>query len=113
MPVYTGMTPVSVCCVDFSWTFLSRNLFMTAGPLQAPQFQCPNGQTRVLAAVSYTNIELTDITNGISADIPDASRRLIIDLGLERHAEWNVRDVLIGHAWRQPLIPTAGLPDVT
>ena len=34
-------------------------------------------------------------------------------LGLERHAEWNVRDVLIGHAWRQPLIPTAGLPDVT
>ena len=35
------------------------------------------------------------------------------NLGLERHAEWNVRDLLIGHAWRQPLIPTFGLPDVT
>jgi hypothetical protein len=34
-------------------------------------------------------------------------------LGLERLAEWNVRDILIGHAWKQPLIPTVGLPDVT
>jgi hypothetical protein len=34
-------------------------------------------------------------------------------LGLERHAEWNVRDILIGHAWQQPLIPTFGLPDVS
>jgi hypothetical protein len=34
-------------------------------------------------------------------------------LGLERHAEWNVRDVLIGHAWKQPLIPTFALPDVS
>ncbi len=35
------------------------------------------------------------------------------NLGLERHAEWNVRDILIGHAWKQPLIPTFGLPDVS
>ncbi len=34
-------------------------------------------------------------------------------LGLERHAEWNVRDILIAHAWKQPLIPTFGLPDVS
>jgi hypothetical protein len=47
---------------------------LTAGPLQAPQFQCPSGQTRVLAAVTYTNIVLTDTTNGVSADVPDASR---------------------------------------
>lgn len=35
------------------------------------------------------------------------------NLGLERHAEWNIRDLLIAHAWRQPLIPTFALPDVT
>ena len=34
-------------------------------------------------------------------------------LGLARHAEWNVRDILIAHAWKQPLIPTFGLPDVS
>jgi hypothetical protein len=34
------------------------------------------------------------------------------NLGLQRYAEWNVRDILIGLAWRQPLIPTCGLPDV-
>lgn len=33
-------------------------------------------------------------------------------LGLQKYAEFGVRDILIGHAWKQPLIPTAGLPDV-
>jgi len=47
---------------------------LTAGPLLAPQFTCPPGQRRVLAAVSYTNIVLTDTTNGVSTDVPDASR---------------------------------------
>ena len=47
---------------------------LTAGPLQAPQFQCPNGQRRVLASVTYTDIVLTDTTNGVAADVPDASR---------------------------------------
>jgi len=47
---------------------------ITVGPLQAPQFQCPNGQRRVLAAVSYTNIVLTDLTNGSSIAVPDTSR---------------------------------------
>jgi hypothetical protein len=47
---------------------------LTAGPLLAPQFTCPSGQRRVLAAVTYTNIVLTDTTNGVSTDVPDASR---------------------------------------
>ena len=47
---------------------------LTAGPLQAPEFTCPNGQRRVLAAVTYTNIVLTDTTNGTSTSVPDASR---------------------------------------
>jgi hypothetical protein len=47
---------------------------LTAGPLAAPQFTCPSGQDRVRAAVSYTNIVLTDTTNGVSTSVPDASR---------------------------------------
>jgi hypothetical protein len=47
---------------------------ITVGPLQAPQFQCPSGQRRVLAAVSYTNIVLTDVTNGTSIGVADTSR---------------------------------------
>lgn len=47
---------------------------LTAGPLAAPDFTCPSGQRRVLAAVTYTNIVLTDTTNGVSTDVPDVSR---------------------------------------
>jgi hypothetical protein len=47
---------------------------MTAGPLQAPEFTCPSGQRRVLAAVTYTNIVLTDSSNNVSTTVPDASR---------------------------------------
>ena len=47
---------------------------LTTGPLQAPTFTCPSGQRRVLAAVTYTNIVLTDTTNGTSTTVPDASR---------------------------------------
>lgn len=47
---------------------------LTAGPLPAPDFQCPNGQRRVLAAVTYTNIVLTDTTNGVVANPPDVTR---------------------------------------
>jgi hypothetical protein len=47
---------------------------LTAGPLPAPDFTCPKGQRRVLAAVTYTNIVLTDTTNGVSTAVPDASR---------------------------------------
>jgi hypothetical protein len=48
---------------------------LTAGPLPAPEFTCPSGQRRVLAAVTYTNIVLTDTTNNVSTDVPDASRQ--------------------------------------
>jgi hypothetical protein len=47
---------------------------LATGPLLAPQFTCPSGQQRVLAAVSYTNIVLTDTSNGVSTAVPDASR---------------------------------------
>jgi hypothetical protein len=33
-------------------------------------FSCPSGQHTVLAAVSYTNVMVTDETNGISRNIP-------------------------------------------
>ena len=38
---------------------------LTTGPL-ASNLTCPNGQTFVLACVSYSNIVLTDITNNVS-----------------------------------------------
>lgn len=47
---------------------------ITAGPLEAPTFQCPSGQKRVLAAVSYSNIVLTDLTNDSSVQVADVSR---------------------------------------
>jgi hypothetical protein len=47
---------------------------LTAGPPSAGGFTCPSGQRLVLASVSYTNIVLTDTTNGVSASAPDASR---------------------------------------
>jgi hypothetical protein len=47
---------------------------LTAGPPSAGAFTCPSGQRLVLASVSYTNIVLTDTTNGVTATLPDASR---------------------------------------
>ena len=53
---------------------------ISVGPLAAPSFTCPSGQTRVLAHVSYTNIVLTDETNNKSIGIADASRCLRPDI---------------------------------
>lgn len=47
---------------------------LSAGPPSAGSFSCPNGQRLVLASVSYTNIVLTDTTNGVSTSLPNASR---------------------------------------
>jgi hypothetical protein len=47
---------------------------ISAGPISAGSFSCPNGQRLVLASVSYTNILLTDITNGSSVSVPNTSR---------------------------------------
>lgn len=50
---------------------------LTAGPLGPGTFSCPNGQRLVLAAVTYTNIVLTDTTNGTSTAVPDVSRTFL------------------------------------
>jgi hypothetical protein len=47
---------------------------LSAGPISAGSFSCPSGQTLVLAAVSYTNIVLTDTQNNVSTTIADTSR---------------------------------------
>ena len=51
---------------------------LTAGPLSPGTFSCPSGQRLVLASVSYTNINLTDTTNGVSTSVPNASRTFIV-----------------------------------
>ena len=47
---------------------------LTAGPPSAGDFSCPGGQRLVLASVAYTNIVLTDTTNGVTANLADVSR---------------------------------------
>jgi hypothetical protein len=46
---------------------------ITAGP-PSSTLVCPGGQTFVLACVSYTDVTVTDTTNGVTASLPDASR---------------------------------------
>ena len=50
---------------------------VTAGPLGPGDFSCPNGQRLVLASVTYSNIVLTDTTNGSSTSVPDTSRTFL------------------------------------
>jgi hypothetical protein len=47
---------------------------LTAGPLSNDGFTCPSGQRLVLASVSYSNVTLTDTTNGVTANLADVSR---------------------------------------
>lgn len=47
---------------------------LTSDSPSAGTFSCPSGQRLVLASVSYTNIVLTDTTNGVSTSVADASR---------------------------------------
>lgn len=47
---------------------------LTAGPLSADGFTCPNGQRLVLAKVTYANIVLTDTTNNVTAYPADVCR---------------------------------------
>ena len=64
--------------VSAAGSFESKNgrvsASLTAGPIGAGGFACPSGQRLVLASVSYTNIVLTDTTNGTVADVADVSR---------------------------------------
>jgi hypothetical protein len=59
-------------------TFQAKNgrvqASLSAGPISAGDFSCPNGQRLVIASVSYTHIVLTDITNGSSIGVADTSR---------------------------------------
>lgn len=47
---------------------------VSVGPIDAGSFSCPSGQRLVLAAVSYTNIVLTDTQNNVAVSIADTSR---------------------------------------
>jgi hypothetical protein len=47
---------------------------LSAGPPSAGSFSCPSGQTLVLASVSYTNIVLSDTTNGVSENLGSISK---------------------------------------
>jgi hypothetical protein len=62
--------------VTGSGSFESKNgrvvASLSAGPISAGDFTCPGGQRLVLA--SYTNILLTDTTNGTSVAVADTSR---------------------------------------
>ena len=50
---------------------------MSAGPISAGSFKCPGGQKLVLAAVSYSNIVLTDTTNNVTDNLGSLSRTFI------------------------------------
>jgi hypothetical protein len=47
---------------------------MSAGPISSGAFKCPGGQKLVLAAVSYSNIVLTDTTNSVTDKLGSVSR---------------------------------------
>jgi len=47
---------------------------LTTGTPSAGDFACPRGQRLVLASVTYTDILLTDTTNGVSTSVPGTSR---------------------------------------
>lgn len=59
-------------------TFQAKNgrvmASLATGPLSAGTFTCPSGQRLVLASVSYTNIVLTDTTNGATRNVGSVSR---------------------------------------
>jgi hypothetical protein len=64
--------------VSTTGSFESKNgrvvASLTTSAPSAGDFTCPNGQRLVLASASYTNIVLTDTTNGSSTTVDDASR---------------------------------------
>jgi hypothetical protein len=51
---------------------------LVTGPLSSGNFTCPGGQRLVLASVSYSNIILTDTTNGVSTTVDDVSRTFLV-----------------------------------
>jgi hypothetical protein len=67
--------------VSTGGSFQSKNgrvsASLTTGPLSPGSFTCPSGQTLVLAAVSYSNIVLTDTTNSVTEGIGSVSRTFV------------------------------------
>jgi hypothetical protein len=63
--------------VSAGGTFESKNgrviASLSAGPPGAGDFSCPSGQRLTFVSVSYTNIVLTDTTNGVTAHPADVS----------------------------------------
>jgi len=51
---------------------------LTLNPPSAGSFSCPPGQRLVLASVSYTNVAITDTTNGVTEDIPGTFSRVFV-----------------------------------
>jgi hypothetical protein len=43
---------------------------LTLSPPSSGGFSCPNGQTMAIAQVTYTNVAITDTTNGVTEPIP-------------------------------------------
>ena len=46
---------------------------LTLNPPSSGDFSCPPGQSAAVASVSYTNVTITDTTNGVSAPVGDFS----------------------------------------
>jgi hypothetical protein len=53
---------------------------LTINPPSAGSFSCPPGQRLVLADVSYTNVAITDTTNGVTEGIPGTFSRVFVTL---------------------------------
>ena len=63
----------SVADVAATGTFNPKNGQVTASLTLSPPtstLSCPKGQTATLISLSYTNVRITDDTNGIFKDIP-------------------------------------------
>jgi hypothetical protein len=50
---------------------------ISVGPISAGSFTCPSGQRLVLAAVSYSNVVLTDTSNNVTDNLGSVSRTFI------------------------------------
>lgn len=53
---------------------------LTLNPPGPGSFTCPPGQRRVLADVSYTDVAITDTTNGVTESIPGTFSRVFFAL---------------------------------
>ncbi|MHB1004193.1 MAG: hypothetical protein ACYC3S_00955 [Chloroflexota bacterium] len=53
---------------------------LTLSPPSAGNFSCPSGQRLVLVSVSYTNVAITDTTNGVTEPIPGTFSRTYFPL---------------------------------